>query len=218
MPRRAHDFRGLTQPRRLRLLRLIQENPGRSARALAQESGIPLNTARDHLRVLEDEGLIRSETLRAGTRGRPPVVFHPVREVSSSTVAATRVEGALTRGRMYRAAISTRATRLDADALRQVDVLYEHLDDVGLDPVVDEETLRIDLIPCRYRQQLAEDQDLVCEVHAQLVRDVLRQSGGPLEVQRLDPFVTETKCLLLLTAAGRGNDVDDREKGEDTGG
>lgn len=218
MPRRAHDFRGLTQPRRLRLLRIVQEKPGRSARALAQESGIPLNTARDHLRVLEDEGLIRSETLRAGTRGRPPVVFHPVHEASSSSVAAARVEGAMTRGRMYRATTSAGATRLDADALRQVDVLYEHLDDVGLDPVVDEDALRIDLVPCRYRRQLAEDQDLVCDVHAQLVRDVLRQSGGPLEVQRLDPFVTEHRCLLLLTASGHQNDVDDHEDGEDTRG
>ena len=100
MPRRAHDFRGLTQPRRLRLLRAIQETPGRDAGALAEESGIPLNTARDHLRVLEDEGLIRSEPVNTGHRGRPPLVFPPVRETSSSQRARSRVERADVRGRM----------------------------------------------------------------------------------------------------------------------
>ena len=189
MPRRAHDFRGLTQPRRLRLLRAIQKTPGLHAGALAEESGIPLNTARDHLRVLEDEGLIRSESIGTGHRGRPPVVFHPVREVSSSPAAQARVDGAHARGRMLRA-VTTVAPDLGDEALRQVDVLYEHLDDAGLDPVVDEESLRFDLAPCRYRGVLAEDQALVCAVHAQQVRDVLPLGGGPREMRRLDPFVT----------------------------
>jgi predicted ArsR family transcriptional regulator len=198
MPRRAHDFRGLTQPRRLRLLYAIQQTPGRRAGALAEESGIPLNTVRDHLRVLEDEGLIRTETQRSGGRGRPPVVFHPVREAPSGTVARRRVDGAHERGRMLRAVTADVAPPLGEEALRQVDVLYEHLDDAGLNPVVDEGALRFDLAPCRYHGLLAEDQALVCDVHAQLVRDVLQLSDGPLEMQRLDPFVTPQQCRLLL--------------------
>ncbi|MBE7954470.1 helix-turn-helix domain-containing protein [Microbacterium sp. R1] len=209
MPRRAHDFRGLTQPRRLRLLRSIQERPGRDAGALAEESGIPLNTARDHLRVLEDEGLIRSEPVNTGHRGRPPLVFHPVRETSSSQRARSRVEGADVRGRMLRA-VTSESPRLGEQALRQVDVLYEHLDDAGLNPVVDEETLRFDLAPCRYRGLLAEDQALVCAVHAQLVRDVLRLGDGPLEMRRLDPFVTPHRCTLLLSSSEQGS-AEDRE-------
>lgn len=199
MPRRAHDFRGLTQPRRLQLLHAIQQTPGRSAGELAEHSGIPLNTVRDHVRVLEDEGLIRSETLVLGRRGRPPVVFHPVRDAESSTVARARVEGAVSRGRMLRAMSRESSHGLEADALRQVDVLYEHLDDAGLSPVVDEETLRFDLTPCRYHDLLDADQELVCGVHAQLVRDVLRHSGGPLEVKLLEPFVTSHTCRLFLT-------------------
>lgn len=198
MPRRAHDFRGLTQPRRLRLLHAIQRVPGQHAGALAEETGIPLNTARDHLRVLEDEGLIRSETQNSGGRGRPPVVFHPVREAKSNTVARARVEGASERGRLLRAMTDDAPHALAPEALRQVDVLYEHLDDAGLSPVVDEASLRFDLAPCRYRGLLAEDQALVCDVHAQLVRDVLQLSDGPLEMQRLDPFVSPRQCRLML--------------------
>ncbi|MFK0241480.1 helix-turn-helix domain-containing protein [Microbacterium sp. NPDC090281] len=210
MPRRAHDFRGLTQPRRLRLLRAIQQTPGCRAGALAEESGIPLNTVRDHLKVLEDEGLIRTETLHTGERGRPPVVFHPVRDASSSAVARRRVEGASARGRMLRAVSSDAPPTLGDEALRQVDALYEHLDDAGLNPVVDEDALQFDLAPCRYHDLLDEDQELVCGVHAQLVRDVLQHSGGPLEVQRLDPFVSAHRCTLMLTRAGSGAARDEK--------
>lgn len=206
MPRRAHDFRGLTQPRRLRLLHAIQREPGRRAGALAEESGIPLNTVRDHLRVLEDEGLIRSESLKPGSRGRPPVVFHPVREAPSGTIARRRVEGADARGRMLRAVTDDEAPALGEEALRQLDVLYEHLDDAGLSPVVDEATLQFELAPCRYRGLLEEDRALVCDVHAQLVRDVLQLSEGPLEMQRLDPFVTAQRCRLLLARKGSAAD------------
>lgn len=199
MPRRAHDFRGLTQPRRLLLLRAIQQDPGRRAAALAEESGIPLNTVRDHLRVLEDEGLIRSETQHHGGRGRPPVVFHPVRDVRSNAVARTRVEGATNRGRLLRAVSREEQPTLGTSAQRQVDVLYEHLDDAGLSPVVDDANLTFDLAPCHYRDLLDEDQALVCGVHAQLVRDVLQHTSGPLEMERLDPFVTRDACRLLLT-------------------
>ncbi|MFH8252528.1 helix-turn-helix domain-containing protein [Microbacterium sp. B2969] len=199
MPRRVHDFRGLTQPRRLQLLHAIQRVPGRRIGELASECGIPLNTVRDHLRVLEDEGLIRSETLAVGTRGRPPVVFHPVRESASNPAATARVEGASERGRMLRAVTQQDSGPLDPDAARQLDVLYEHLDDAGLEPVVDERALSFDLAPCRYHDMIDEDRALVCGVHARLVEDVLRHTEGPLSVERLEPFVTAHQCRLLLT-------------------
>ncbi|MGX1694265.1 helix-turn-helix domain-containing protein [Microbacterium keratanolyticum] len=87
MLRRTQDFRGLTQRRRLRLLQSIQRVPGRRAGELASECGMPLNTARDHLRALENDGLIRSETAHVSTRGRPPIIFFPVREVTTSEAA-----------------------------------------------------------------------------------------------------------------------------------
>jgi predicted ArsR family transcriptional regulator len=185
----------------MQLLHAIQRVPGRRAGELASECGIPLNTVRDHLRVLEDEGLIRSETVQVGTRGRPPVVFHPVRESSSSMVADARVVGAYDRGRMLRAVTRTEDPALGPAASRQLDVLYEHLDDAGLDPEVDEGSLAFDLSPCRYHDMLDEDRALVCGVHERLVRDVLAHADGPLALRRLDPFVTAHRCRLLLTVA-----------------
>lgn len=204
MPRRVHDFRGLTQRRRLQLLQSIQRVPGRRAGELASECGIPLNTVRDHLRVLEAEGLIRSETVHVATPGRPPIIFHPVRESATSAAAEARVDGADRRGRMLRAVTPSGAAALDEAAVRQLDVLYEHLDDVGLDPVVDETSLTVDLAPCRYHDMIDEDRALVCGVHARLVKDVLRHTEGPLAVRTLEPFVTAHQCRLQLTRRSGG--------------
>ena len=201
--RGAAEFLAQLRPggvqRRLQLLRSIQRVPGRRAGEIASECGIPLNTVRDHLRVLEAEGLIRSETLQVGTRGRPPVVFHPVRESSSSAAASARVDGAATRGRLLRAVSEPDASSLDAAARRQVEALYEHLDDAGLDPTVDEATLSFELAPCRYHDMIDEDRALVCGVHARLVQDVLRQADGPLALRRLEPFVDAHSCRLQLS-------------------
>ncbi|MFE5670450.1 helix-turn-helix domain-containing protein [Agromyces sp. NPDC056523] len=203
MPRRVGDFRGLTQPSRARLLRAIQREPGRRASELAGECDIPLNTARDHLRVLEDEGLIRGETRPGGGRGRPPLVFHPVREAESNGAASERVAGARRRGALLRATTGAVDGRLDDASVAQIDVLYEHLEDAGLEPVVDEAALTFELTPCPYLDLLDADRALVCSMHARLAGDVLRQVDGPLALGRLDPFVTEDRCRLALARAAR---------------
>lgn len=198
VPRRVTDFRGLTQPGRLRLLREIQRQPGRRASEIAANIEMPLNTARDHLWVLEDEGLIRGERVSTGTRGRPPIVYHPVREPGSNPAAEDRTAEALKRGALLRATTAAPAAH-DRAAQAQIDVLYEHFDDAGLQPHVDDEALSFELAPCNYHDAIETDQSLVCSVHARLVGDVLRQVAGPLALKRLEPFVTPHRCRLQLT-------------------
>lgn len=166
---------------------------------------MPLNTARDHLRVLVQEGLVREERLQVGSRGRPPIAYHPVREADSNPAARRRVDGARRRGALLRAVTSPTAgdavRPADSEAEAQLDVLYEHLDDAGLSPVLDEPALRFEMVPCRYQGMIAQDQAMVCGTHARLVRDTLAQVDGPLEVERLEPFLTEDSCALLLRHA-----------------
>lgn len=180
------------------LLHAVQRLPGRRADELARECGIPLNTARDHLHVLQDEGLIRSESVHRGGRGRPSIAYHPVLEATSSEPAERRVTGAKERGALLRAVTDVAGQELGTAAAAQLDVLYEHLDDAGLDPRNDEDPLTFELNPCRYEDLLGEDQPLVCSVHSCLVRDVLLQVDGPLRVKELQPFVTEHRCRLML--------------------
>lgn len=189
----------------MRLLRALQQDPGRTVGELAERCAIPPNTVRDHLDVLEREGLVRRETLPAHGRGRPSVAFHPVRELEAGTAASARADAARHRGELLRATTGEDDAALDAAALAQIDVLYEHLDDAGLDPVLDEDALSFDLAPCRYHDLIEADQSMVCAVHARLVKDVLHQVDGPLALKRLDPFVTEHRCQLLL-AQRRGAD------------
>lgn len=199
VPRRVDDFRGLTQPNRMRLLRSLQREPDRTAQSLATEFDLPVNTVRDHLKVLEDEGFVTRRSVHTGTRGRPPTVFRPVDGTGASIAADRRVADARRRGELLRRITKLPSTGLDDRATAQLDVLYEHLDDAGLEPTIDEETLAIDLTPCAYHALIDEDQQTVCAVHARLVGDVLGQVDGPLAMRQLLPFTGPHTCRLLLT-------------------
>lgn len=209
MPRRAHDYRGLTQLSRLRLLRAIQRTPGLLLSELAEIAELHTNTAREHLRVLEDEGLVRSETQPTGGRGRPPIVYLPVREADSSPAASRRVAAATASGDALRRMSPDLDSSADLGtaATHQLDALYEHLEDAGLQPDLDERELTMTLAPCPYHRAVEEDRPLVCSVHARLVQDVLTQVPGPIELRRVDPFVTQHSCVIALGMKGEATRV-----------
>ncbi|WP_441672511.1 helix-turn-helix domain-containing protein [Gulosibacter sp.] len=204
MPRRVRDFRGLTEMSRLRLLHAIQRRPGRLLRDLVEETGLHINTARDHLRVLEDEGLIASAAVETGRRGRPPVAYSPVRDVDESPVAERRIQDAKARGDLIRRVQPEldRGSELGSSTIHQLDALYEHLEDAGLEPVLDEQDLTVGLKPCVYEPLIVEERPVVCAVHAKLVRDQLEQVDGPLELRRLHPYIGPKRCEIVLGVAG----------------
>lgn len=200
MPRRVEDYRGLTEESRVRLLHAVQRQPARSLKALAHEADLHINTARDHLRVLEAEGFVHSAPVDTGKRGRPPMGFWPVQDSEHSPAAQERIEEAGARGAMLRRIDSDFDHRqsLGDDALHQLDVLYEHLDDAGMEPVVDAAELTVGVKPCIYQDLLESDRPVVCSVHAKLVRQQLDQVDGPLKLRKLHPFTTAHSCLLVL--------------------
>ncbi|MHA3684024.1 helix-turn-helix domain-containing protein [Leucobacter sp. HY1910] len=200
MPRRIEDYRGLTQLSRVKLMHAIQRRPGRLLAELAEEVGIHINTARDHVRVLEAEGLITSRPVATGVRGRPPVVFDPVERAHENPVAAQRTESACAQGDMLRkiAPHLDQTAELPAAAAHQVDTLYTHLEDVGLEPQITGDGLTIDVAPCKFAGMLEAEKRTICSVHATLVRDQLTHVDGPLKLGRLSPFVTEDLCRIEL--------------------
>ncbi len=204
MPRRTTDYRGLTEGSRLKLLHAIQRQPGQTLKALAAAADIHVNTARDHLRVLDSEGFITATPVDTGRRGRPPMEYHPVDDVAHSPTARERAQEAGARGELLRR-ISPELAHdhdLPEEAVHQLDVLYEHLDDVGMQPVINTAELTVDVQPCIYQSLLAEDRPAVCSVHAKLVRQQLEQIDGPLKLRRLNPFTTAHSCLLVLELEG----------------
>jgi len=208
MARRTEDFRGLTQPSRLRLLAEVQAEPGLLLRELAARLGLHENTVRDHLLVLEAEGLITRQTVHAGRRGRPPETYHPVRDAGHNAEAARRVQTAAQHGDLLRRMQpDAHAAELDTAALHQIDALYEHLDDAGFEPELDDRALEIDLVPCPFTTLVDDEPELVCRVHSQLIRDTLSQVPGPLRLQLLEPRLSHTLCRVHLAVGARSDAV-----------
>lgn len=185
---------------RLRMLRAVQREPGRKVAELAVEAKLHSNTAREHLGVLEKEGLVLSLSLSTGARGRPPVVFYPVDHAEANPAAERRLAEARANGDALRrvAPDLDRTSELGVVATRQLDALYEHLEDAGLEPMIDESRLTVNVAPCKYKRVMQEDRDIVCSVHARLVQDHLAQVPGPLSLSSLRPFVTPTRCEIAL--------------------
>lgn len=201
MPRRTTDYRGLTEESRVRLLHAVQRAPARCLKDLAAEADVHINTARDHLRVLEAEGFVVGAPIDTGKRGRPPMGYWPVQRGEHSPAAHQRVEEAGARGEMLRrVAPETVDPTLGQTAQHQLDVLYEHLDDAGMEPVIDSKNLTVQVKPCIYQDLLDADCPEVCSVHAKLVRQQLEHVDGPLELRRLHPFTTQHSCLLVLAS------------------
>lgn len=198
MPRRADAFRGLAHASRFQILKAVRDEPGISLHELSEATGLHANTLRDHIRVLVDEGLIRSEVEHRPNRGRPRHIYHPVDAGTESSAAQHRVDEAKRHGDMLRRITDVDTGDLDTEALHQLDALYEHLDEVGLQPDMDEAELRVELRPCQFHAIIQEHQEVVCRVHEGLIRDVLDRAGGPVEVDRLTPLLTPHSCQLQL--------------------
>ncbi|GGB92648.1 helix-turn-helix transcriptional regulator [Cellulomonas carbonis] len=91
----------------------------------------------------------------------------------------------------------------------QVAALEAHLEDLGLDPVVEPRPLRVHLHRCPFQELARRRTQEVCSVHLTLVRGVLAAHGGPVDATRLEPFVGPDHCVLHLAVRG-GAHADDR--------
>lgn len=178
----------------------VLSTPGRGLNELSASTGLHENTLRDHLRVLEDEGFVVSRTVHTQRRGRPRKVYDPSAPEHPNPVAAQRVEQAKRRGDLYRRMLPRREgpSRLGTEATYQIDAMYEHLDDAGLEPDVDENELQVDLVPCAFHDLVDHEREVICHVHGELIRGVLRQAGGPVEMEVLEPLKTPHSCVVQL--------------------
>lgn len=205
MPRRTHAYRGLSQPSRLQVAALVMEQPGISLAELSEQTGLHTNTLRDHVRVLSAEGIIRSDVEHRGTRGRPRALYYPMDAGVENEAANTRIAAAKKHGDLLRRVMPdtepSPELNLDQNAVHQLDALYEHLDEVGLDPHLAENDLEVALRPCAFHSLVASHREALCRVHEGLIREVLSRAGGPVEIDRLLPLVTDHRCELMLKLA-----------------
>ncbi|ALJ22225.1 winged helix-turn-helix transcriptional regulator [Microbacterium sp. No. 7] len=201
MPRRTDAFRGLAHASRFRILRAVRDNPGIGLAEISESTGLHPNTLRDHTRVLIDGGFLRGEVEHRPSRGRPRTIYFPIDADTEHEEVQRRIDEAKRHGDLLRRIADIDTGSLDPDALHQLDAVYEHLDEVGLNPDMQESELRVQLHPCRFHGLIAEHRDTVCRVHEGLIREVLHRAGGPVEVDRLDALVTPHQCQLHLRLA-----------------
>lgn len=197
MPRRRTDYRGLLEQNRVRLLGEIQARSGRTLYELSKATGIPVNTARDHLWALQDEGLIAAEKVSTGRPGRPPLVYSAVDDPEVSPAVRERLDQIEERRELLRRVLGRRGG-LEGEAAGQLDVLYEHLEDTGLTPTVTVQDLSIEISPGEHRAVYEEMSDAARKVHARLIEDTLALAEGPLELGEVRPFVGPDECRVIL--------------------
>ena len=205
--RRTDTFRTLASLSRVELLHLLQVRGKRSLAELVEETGLHANTIREHIARLEARGYVTQEhEVRVG-RGRPRTLYSAASGKPGESNAAFRrmVSESAERGDFLRRYLARTgdapASELGEDALHQLDALDEHFDQCGIDALVDQETLAVDLANCPFDDVVALSDGLACTVHLGIVRSVLNQAGGPLEARELLPVHGPKACVMHLGVA-----------------
>jgi len=167
---------------RVRILHVVQERPERTIGELCDATGLHANTVREHLQRLIEGGYVIQTTEHRTVRGRPRTLYSAATGApeASSPIAREKVAGAARRGDVMRSILSEPASELGGDATHQLDALVEHLEESGFEPLVDEQTMTVDLSPCPHAASAPEHRPMLCQVHLGLMQGVLTEAGGPI--------------------------------------
>lgn len=197
-----------------------------SAREIADELGLHINTVRFHLDALVRHGILRREEGRSEGPGRPrtqyvlapgmdrggPRNYKLLAEMllshlaNNDDAAGAAVRAGEAWGR-YLVAPPAPGQRLSAaDGLAR---LTELLADVGFDPHVSTKAgagTEIRLRHCPFLELAETHRELVCALHLGLMRGALEQLGTPWRAETLTPFADPHTCLAELTPADAAGD------------
>jgi predicted ArsR family transcriptional regulator len=171
---------------------------------IAEAVGLHANTVRGHLDALLASGRITRIPDQRSTRGRPHWLYSAtasasVRELAQALDDALDAAEASDSARLAAATWAeagpevTRAGSID----EAVDVATEALTAFGFDavrsPVGDQITLRT----CPYAD-LVHAHPVICDIHAELLGEVLKRTGQPVAVRSLDVFPRPGLCVAHL--------------------
>jgi predicted ArsR family transcriptional regulator len=181
--------------------------------ALAAESGLHVNTVREHLAALEQRGLVQRGSATPRGRGRPASLYRAVEPDDRSEYAglATALAAMIHRtsdhprddaikagegwGReLARAKAGPQPSAQDARG--QVVAL---LGDLGFAPDADERDAVVRLTRCPLLDVAHRYPDVVCGVHLGIVQAALDEFGGEPSGADLVPFSEPGACRLQLT-------------------
>ncbi|MFF4590851.1 helix-turn-helix transcriptional regulator [Streptomyces sp. NPDC001388] len=197
-----------------------------TASGLAQVCALHVNTVREHLDALVDDGLAVRERSNPSGRGRPafryrarPPQESPAREYAGlAAVLAAQIarsssdprRDALAAGEHWGRVLTAGQTPT-ADPKEARTRLLGLLDEIGFAPEADAQARHIRLPCCPFVETAREHPGVVCGVHEGLARVALAALGvAPQEVELL-PFAEPGACRLHLGVTERsgGEDADE---------
>lgn len=216
---RWDEHQALASPSRVAILELLHSRGGEAVGvdAVAEAVGLHVNTAREHLDRLVAVGFVEREREHRTVRGRPKVLYRSlgaspdgpaivrarIDEVliagyghaADSPAAAARAAG---RALVESLAPMTGEPRLDAPA--QLGALVHQLEELGFEARA--EGLDVHLEKCPLAHLAHSGSDVVCSAHLGMTSAIAERLGGPLEVDFVEPFSTESgACVLHLREA-----------------
>lgn len=189
-----------------------------TARDVADELGLHINTVRFHLDTLVRQGILRREDGPAEGPGRPatqyflvpgmdrggPRNYQLLAEMLLSHLATAdgpqdaAVEAGAAWGRYMMQPLAPGQRITEQEAL---DRLVDLLADVGFDPRVtgDPAAPQIELRHCPFLELAETHRDLVCALHLGLMRGALGSVNTRLSATGLTPFADPRTCVGHLT-------------------
>ncbi len=217
------QHRALGTARRAEILRLIRAaDSGLTAADVVARVGLHPSTVRAHLEHLVDAGLLMKARASDGGPGRPawryraagpepaPGPYRTLAKALLDHLATGGGRAAMQAGQEWGRRMAAEA----ADAGGPVEAALQVLHGLGFDPQVhsgsdaarSDET-EIHLHSCPFLDLVGEQPDVMCALHAGMVRGVARASGAPRAEAALEPFAAPTACVVRLQlspARGKG--------------
>lgn len=192
-----------------------------SAREVAGEIGLHVNTVRFHLDTLVRQGILRREDGQAEGPGRPRTQYFLVpgmdrggprnyrllaemllsQLATADDAAAAAVEAGSAWGRYLIQPLAPGQRIASDEALSR---LVDLLADVGFDPFLAElenADPEIRLRHCPFLELAETHRELVCALHLGLMRGALEQLHTPLRAKTLTPFADPHTCIAHLASA-----------------
>jgi predicted ArsR family transcriptional regulator len=196
------------------------------ASEVAHALGHQRNTARVHLELLCSIGLVRRVDEDRLKPGRPRVMYEFVPSWSTSSGEIRSADALDYKGLSQLLIAGLEATGDVAEVARQAGVrwaqavgdgheagatlssdqafvvLTEVLTRLGFDPEPDLASERITLHRCPFEDMARDHRSVICAMHLGMIQAAAAQSGSPLEVVALNPFVSDDplKCVVELVS------------------
>lgn len=187
--------------------------------AVADATGLHVNTLREHLDALLTMGLVRREAAPSAGRGRPAWLYRAVRRTAptseyaglATALAATLhrtsdqpVRDAVTAGTEWGHEVARDAGPPNgtghAAARHQVVRVLERM---GFEPEADAGDVTVRLTRCPLLDAARRHPDIVCGVHLGIVRGALQEYDADDSAVALEPFAQPDACLLHLAGTAR---------------